>query len=55
MSALASVSDTTFTLVPPRITIITGDAEETRTRAYNRRDLPKWLFKWRRSDAATPP
>ena len=40
---------------PPRITIITGDAKEAWTRAYNRRDLPKWLFKWRRSDDATPP
>ncbi|HEX5041689.1 MAG TPA: dienelactone hydrolase family protein [Candidatus Polarisedimenticolaceae bacterium] len=33
---------------PPRVTIVTGDAEETWTRAYRRRDLPKWLFKWRR-------
>jgi len=32
---------------PPRITIVTGDAEETWTRAYRRRDLAKWMFKWR--------
>ena len=37
---------------PPRITIVTGDAEETVTRAYRRRDLPKWLFKWRLAEPA---
>jgi predicted peptidase len=40
---------------PPRITIVTGDAEETWTRAYRRRDLPKWLFKWRRAEPGKTP
>jgi predicted peptidase len=36
----------------PRITIVTGDAQEAWTRAYLRRDVPKWLLKWRRGSGA---